>query len=86
MMYDDVVFAHRFRYPLTMFGNHLLIGLSQLLHADISYEIDTAKMIAEFCRISYGLYDLMRLNSSACRVQTTGCTMIWFSLIDSDIN
>ena len=52
-MYDDVVFADRFRYPLTVIGNRGLIGLYRLLHAHIAYEIDTAKIIAAFCRISY---------------------------------
>ena len=85
-MYDDVVFDDQFCYPLTMFGIHILIGLSGLLHVHIAYEIDTSKIIAEFCRISYCLYDLIRLNSIASRVQTTRCTMMCFSLIDSDIN
>ena len=49
-MYDDVVSAGRYRYPLTIFGNDVLIGLSQLLHAHIAYEIDTAKIIAAFFR------------------------------------
>ena len=50
-MYDDLVFVHRFRYPLAIFGNRVLIGLSRLLHAHIVYEIHTAKTIADFCRI-----------------------------------
>ena len=33
MMYDDVVFAVRFRYPLNMFGSQVSIGLSRLIHA-----------------------------------------------------
>ena len=74
-MYDDVVFADRFRCPLTMFGNLALIGLSRLLDALIVCEIDTAKIIAAFRRISDCLYDLMRLNSIAYRVQTTRWTM-----------
>ena len=86
MMYDDARFADQFRYQFTMFGNRLLIGLSRLLHAHIAYEVDTAKIIAAFCRISYCLYDLIRLNSIACRVQTTKYTMMQFSLIDSVIN
>ena len=61
-MYDDLVFGDRFRYPLTMFGNRLLIGLSQLLHAHIAYEIGEAKIIAAFCGISDCLHDLIRLN------------------------
>ena len=69
-------FADRFRYPLAVFGIRVLIGLSRLLLAHIAYEIDTSKIIAEFWWISYCLYDLIRLNSIACRVQTTGYTMI----------
>ena len=61
-MYDDVLFADRFRYPMTMFGNRVLIGLSLLLPAHISYETDTAKIIAAIRRISYCLRDLIRLN------------------------
>ena len=62
-MYDDVVFADRFRYSTTMFGKHILIGLSRLLHANIAYETYTAKIIAAFCRNSYSLPDLIRFNS-----------------------
>ena len=84
-IYDDVVFADRFRYPLGMVGNRVLIGLSRILHAHISYEKDTAKIAAALCRICYCLYDLIRLNSIAGRVQTTTYTMMKLSLIDSDI-
>ena len=59
-MYDDVVFADRFRYPLTMFWNRVGKGLSRLVHAHIPYEIDNAKIIAAFCRISCYLYDYIR--------------------------
>ena len=52
-IYDDVVFADRFRYPLTMVVNRELIELSRLLHAHIAYEIDTSKTIAAFCHVSY---------------------------------
>ena len=45
-MYDDAVFADRFRYQLTMFGIAVLIGLSRLLRPHIPYEIDTAKITA----------------------------------------
>ena len=84
--YDGVVFADRFRYPLTTFGFQVLIGLSRFLHAHISYETDNSKITAAFCWISYCLYDLIRLNSIVCRVQSKRCTMIWFSPIDFDIN
>ena len=70
-MNDDVVFADRFRFPFTMFGNHVLIVLSRLHDADVGHEIDTYEINATFCRISYRLYDLIRLNTIACRVQTT---------------
>ena len=61
-MFEDAVFSDRFRYQFTMFGIRLLIALSRLLHAHIAYEIDTAKINAEFSRISYLLHDLIRLN------------------------
>ena len=75
-MYDDEVFADRFRYPLAMFSNRVLIGLSRLFYDHISNEKDNAKTIAALCRISYCLYHLIRLNSIASRVQTTRYTMI----------
>ena len=40
------------------------------------YEINTSKIIAAFCRNSYCLHDLIRLNSIVCHIQTTRCTMI----------
>ena len=61
-MYDDGVFAIRFRYQVAMFEIRVLIWISRLLHAHIAYEIDTAKIIAAFFRISYCLLDLKRLN------------------------
>ena len=85
-MYDDAVFADRFRYQLSMFEIRILIWLSRLLHAHIAYEIDTSNIIAAFCRISYCLHNLIRLNSIVCDVQTTRCTTMWFSMINSDIN
>ena len=67
-MYDDADFAVRFLYQLNVFGIRVLIGLSRLCHAHIAYETDDAKIIPEFCRISYCLYDLIRLNSIVCHV------------------
>ena len=61
-MHDDAVFADRFRYQLTMLGIRVLIGLSRICHAHIANETDGAKIIPEFFRISYRLYDLIRLN------------------------
>ena len=52
MMYDDAVFADRFRFQLIMLEMVVLIGLSRLFHAHIVYEITTAKITAEFNRIS----------------------------------
>ena len=52
-MYYDADFADRFRYELTMFLIRVFIGLSRLINAHIAYEIDTAKIIAEFFRIYY---------------------------------
>ena len=77
-MGDDAVFADRFRYQLTMFGTQVLIRLSRLRHAHIAYEIDTAKIISSFFRISYCLHDLIRLNSIVCHVQRARCTMMRF--------
>ena len=85
-VHDNAVFADRFRYQSTMFGIRILIGQSRLLHAHIAYEIDSAKIIAAFYRISYCLYDLIRFNSIICHYQTSKCTMMRFSLIDSAIN
>ena len=85
-IYDDADFANRFHCELAMFGIRVLIWLSWLVHAHIAYITDGAKIIAAFCRISYWLHDLIRLNSIVGYVQTTRCTMIWFSMIDSDIN
>ena len=42
-IYDDAVFAGRFRCQLNMFGFSVLIGLSRLIHTHIACEIDTAK-------------------------------------------
>ena len=75
-MYDDVVFADGFRYPLTIFRNRLLIGLSRLLHAHIAYGGDTAITTAAFWWLSYCLHYLIRLNSIVCHVQTTRYTII----------
>ena len=85
-MYDDAVFAIRFRYQLTMFGIRVWILISRLLHAHIAHATDTVKIIAAFCRISNCLPDLIRFSSIVCHVQTTRCKMTWFSTIDSDIN
>ena len=68
-MYVDADFAVRFLYQLNAFGIRVLIGLSRLRHAHIAYETYGAKIIPEFCRISYYLYDLIRLNSIVCHVQ-----------------
>ena len=85
-MYDDAISADRFRYQLTMFGIRLLIGLSRLVHAHVAYETDGAKIIAAFSRISYCLHDLIRLNSIVRHVERARCMMMWFSMMDSDIN
>ena len=69
-----------------MFGIRVLIGLSRLIHAHIACELDTAKITAAIFRISYRLYDLIRLTLIVCHDQTTKCTMMRFSQIDSAIN
>ena len=85
-MYDDAVFADRFRYQFNMFGIRILIWLSRFLHAHIAFEIDTANIITVFFLISYWLHDLIRINSIVCHVQRTWWKMIRFTLIDSAIN
>ena len=68
-MYDDADFDVRFLEKLNVFGIRVLIGLSRLCYAHIAYETDDAKIIPEFYRIYYCLYDLIRLNSIVCHVQ-----------------
>ena len=85
-MFDNAVFDDRSHCQLTMFGIRVLIGLSRLLHAQIADEIDTAKIIAALCRISYCLHDLIRLNSIVCHVQKNKMVDDAVSLIDSTIN
>ena len=85
-IYDDEDCADQFRYQLATIGILVLIWLSLLLHAHIAYITDGAKIITAFCGISHCLHDLIRLNSIVGYVQTTRWTMIWFSVIDSDIN
>ena len=43
-MYDDAVFADRFRYTLSMFGNQTRIRLSQFLYTYIAYEVAMYKI------------------------------------------
>ena len=85
-MYDDAVFADRFRYQLAMLEFCDVIGLSRLVHANIAYEIVTTNIIAALCRISHSLHDLIRTNSIVYHVKRARCMMVWFSMIDSDIN
>ena len=59
-MYDDAVFAIRYRYQLTIFRVRVLIWLSRFFNAHIAYVIDTDEMIAALFRISYCLLDLIR--------------------------
>ena len=42
-MYDDEIFADRFRYQLAMLEIPLLVRLSRLLHAHIAYEVAVPK-------------------------------------------
>ena len=86
-MYDNAVFADRFGYQLAMFDIRSLIGLYRLIHAHIVYEIDTAKIIAAFFRISYCLHDLIRLNSIVCHVKKQDvrlCGLRWSIPISID--
>ena len=63
-IYDDEVFADRFRYQLNMFEHRVLVRLSRLLHAHMAYEIAVAKITAEICGISYCLawFDAVEFN------------------------
>ena len=85
-MYDDAFFADQLRYQLTMFEIREVVELSRLVHANIAYEIVTTIIIAAFCRISYCLHDMIRMNSIVCHVKRARCMMVRFSMIDSDIN
>ena len=85
-MYDDADSAFRFLSKLNVFGNRVLIGLSRLIRTHIACEIDTVKITAAILRISYRLHDLIRLTLIVCHVQTTKCTMMRLSQIDSAIN
>ena len=80
-VYNDEVFADRFRYQLIMFEIRLLVRLSRLLHADIACEVAVAKSPPKYVEFSIVLHDLKRLYSIFCRVQATRYTMIIFSLI-----
>ena len=62
--------------------NSCIDRLFRLLHDHIAYETDTDKIIAEFPIV----YMIWRLHSIVCNVQTTRCTMMWFSMIDYDVN
>ena len=84
-MYGYAVFAIRFRYQLAIFGMRVFIWLSRLLHAHITYEIDTDNIIAAFFRISYCLLDWIRLNSIVRHDQATRYAMMQYSLIYSAI-
>ena len=48
-MYDNEVFADRFRLQLTIIEMCVLIGLYQLFHTQIVYEIAMTKITEEFC-------------------------------------
>ena len=85
-MYDDAVFADRFRSQFTMFVIRELVGLFGLLHPHIAYEIYTATIFAAFFLISYWLHDLILFHSIVCHVQRARCTMRRFLIINSDIN
>ena len=43
-MYDDAVYAGRFRYQMAMFEVRILIWLSRLLDTHIAYEIAIYKI------------------------------------------
>ena len=67
-MHDDVIFADRFPYQLTMLGIRVVIGLSRLLRDHIGYEIDTEKnrlsILPKF--LSFACFDTVELNRLQC--------------------
>ena len=67
-MYDDAVFADRFRYQLTMFGILVLIGLSRLLHAHIAYVThgnqNDRTILPNF--LLFALFDTVEFNRLPC--------------------
>ena len=67
-MCDDAVFALRFHYQLTMFRIRVFIGLSQLLHANIAYVIDSSKIFAAFLMnfLLFGWFDTVEFNRLPC--------------------
>ena len=48
-MYDDAVYANRFRYQLTMFEVFIFIRLSRLLDTRVAYEIAIQKITTGNC-------------------------------------
>ena len=44
------------------------------------------KSLQHSAEFSIGLHDLIRLNSIVCHVERERCMMIWFSMMNSDIN
>ena len=63
-IYDDEVFADRFRYQMNMVHMRVLIRLSGLVHAHIAYEIAVSKITADICPISHYLacFDAVEFN------------------------
>ena len=52
-MYDDAIFCWSISPSIDYVWSSITDRLSSLLHAHIAYEINTAKIVAAFCRISY---------------------------------
>ena len=76
-LYDDSVFADRFRYEWTMFWIPVLICLSRLLHAHIAYEIDTA----EFPIVCMIWYDWIQSSAMFKHQDVLWCGWRWSILI-----
>ena len=84
-MYDDAVFGDRFHYQLTVWNSCIDMAISIL---SCSYCIcnrywQNHRSILPNFLLSHAL---IRLNSVVGDLQPTRCTMIWFSMIDSDIS
>ena len=85
-MYDDKVFADRFCFQLIMFKIWELVGhldsfmLILRMNSCCQNQRKNRPIFPLFCLIWYGWIQ------SYCRIQTTRCTMMKFSLIDSVTN
>ena len=86
-MYDDAIFADRFRYQLIMFGIRILIGLSRILHDHIAYEIYTAKSSphsSEFRIVCLIWYVLIQSSAMIKQEDVLWCRFRWSIPLSTD--